>query len=385
VPRDGGPPSEAKTESAADLRERLSLPHPPPGASPGTLLIADGPAPRIFVIDYGGDRAEEKELASIDDVIPYLVDDHPSVTWIDVRGIHDRKSFERLGEIFKVHPLALEDVVNVPQRPHTDEYADQQVVIARMIQLGEGASVYTEQLGIVFGDGWVLTVQEEADQDCLDCVRARIRAGRGNIRKLGADYLAYAILDAVVDGFFPVLEVFGERLEALEVAAADAHRGMSRQIHDVKREMLTIRRAIWPLRDVVNALLRGESKHFAGETRLYLRDTYDHTVQVMDMVETYREVAGGLMDLYLSGVSNRMNEVMKVLTVISTIFMPMTFVAGVYGMNFDRGDANDPRPFNMPELYWQYGYVFSLVLMVTSVIALLIYYWRKGWIGTRRP
>lgn len=361
--------------------ERLSLlPQPPPGASPGTLIIEDGPAPRVFVIDYGPDRVHEKELASVDEVVPYLVDDYPSITWIDVRGITNRKSFERIGEIFKIHPLALEDVVNVPQRPHTDEYAEQQVIIARMVQLDEDHVVHTEQLGIVFGDGWVLTVQEEPDRDCLDCVRNRLRSGRGNIRKLGADYLAYAIFDAVIDGFFPVLEVFGERLEVIEGSAVKAERGMSQRIHDVKREMLTIRRAIWPQRDVVNALVRGESKHIGPETRLYLRDTYDHTVQVMDIVETYREIASGLMDLYLSGVSNRMNEVMKVLTVLSTIFMPLTFIAGIYGMNFHPGDAHDPKPLNMPELDWEYGYPFSLALMALCVAGMLYYYRRKGWL-----
>lgn len=368
-------------EADAHGHEPIEVHEPQPGASPGTLLIGDGPPPRVFVIDYSASVFFEKEVAQIDEVIEYLTDEHPSITWIDVRGISNRASFERLGEIFKVHPLALEDVVNVPQRPHTDEYPEQQVIVARMVHMADDGTVFTEQLGIVLGDGWVLTIQEEATRDCLDGVRERIRRGKGSIRTAGADYLAYAILDAVIDGFFPLLEVFGERLEDLEQTAFEAKLRTSTQIHDVKREMLTVRRAIWPQRDVVNALLRGESKHVTEGTRLFLRDTYDHTIQVMDIVETYREIASGLMDLYLSGVSNRMNEVMKVLTVLSTIFMPLTFIAGVYGMNFHY----DPivAPTNMPELSWRYGYLFAIAAMLISTIGLLFFYWKKGWIGSR--
>lgn len=365
--------------------ERLSLVlEPPPGAAPGTLVIEDGPAPRLYVIDYGPGRVAEHRIENVDEVVPYLTDEHPSITWIDVRGIRDRAFFERLGEIFSIHPLALEDVVNAPQRPHTDEYEQHQVIVARMVHLDDEGAVHTEQLGIVFGKSWVLTVQEEPERDTLDCVRARIRSGKGSIRHLGADYLAYAILDAAIDGFYPVLEVFGERVEAIEGSVVGADEGMSQRIHDVKRELLNIRRAIWPQRDVVNALLRGESRHVGPEARVYLRDTYDHTVQIMDIVETYREIASGLMDLYLSSMSHRMNEVMKVLTIISTIFMPLTFVAGVYGMNFDRGTQEDPRPWNMPELYWPYGYLFSLGVMAMSVLGMLYYYRRKGWLGRRR-
>jgi magnesium transporter len=369
----------APSEGAPPAHEAVHTHEPQPGATPGTLLIGEGEPPKIFVIDYGPELLFEKELTHVDEVIHYLTDEHPSITWIDVRGITNRASFERLGEIFKIHPLALEDVVNVPQRPHTDEYPDQQVIISRMVQIDEHHIVHTEQLGIVFGQGWVLTIQEEATRDCLDGVRTRIRKGKGNIRRNGADYLAYALLDAVIDGFFPVLEDFGERLEDLEAHAIEATRKMSSEIHDVKREMLTIRRAIWPQRDVVNALLRGESKHVSENTRMYLRDTYDHTVQVMDIVETYREIAGGLMDLYLSGVSTRMNEVMKVLTIISTIFLPITFIAGVYGMNFQY-DA-EASPTNMPELTWRYGYVFAMGAMAISTLLLLVFYWRKGWLG----
>lgn len=357
-------------------RKRRLHREPAPGAPPGTLVLEQGGKSRIFCIDYCETHLIEKELSNIDECITYLTDDTPSITWIDVRGLTDRATLERMGEIFKIHPLALEDVVNTPQRPKTDAYPDQQLVITRMAWIHDKGELVTEQLGILFGQGYVLTVQEESDRDVLENVREMLRKDRGSMRKLGADHLAYAIVDAVVDGFYPVLEAFGERLEDLELDAPKAPRGMSKKIHAVKRELLRVRRAAWPQRDLVNGLLRDGSPHVKPETRVYLRDTYDHIVQVMDMVETFREIASGLMDLYLSGVSSRMNEIMKVLTVISTIFLPMTFIAGVYGMNFDPASS----PYNMPELKWRYGYPFSLGLMLLSVTGLLWFYMRKGWI-----
>jgi magnesium transporter len=211
-------------------------------------------------------------------------------------------------------------------------------------------------------------------------VRERIRKGRALMRTGGADYLAYALLDAIIDGFYPVLERIGDRLDEVELAALMGRRNTARSIHDVKRDLLALRRAIWPQRELTNSLIRDGSHHIQDHTRLYLRDTYDHAVQVMDMVETFREIASGLMDLYLSGVSNRMNEIMKVLTIISTIFLPLTFIAGVYGMNFD----TDVSPYNMPELRWRFGYPASIGLMLFSVGGLFIYYWRKGWLGRDR-
>jgi magnesium transporter len=381
----GSPSSPSARAASADAppptrRRAVELAEPTPGAPPGTLVVRSDARPYIYVIDYCPTTEDEHEVSSIDDVVRYLKDDRPSVTWVDIRGIGDRATFERLGEIFQIHPLALEDVVNVPQRPKTDVYAAHQVVIGRMVNLREDGTVATEQIGILFGRGFVVTVQEEPATDVLESVRTRIRQDRGVIRHAGADYLAYALIDAIVDGFFPVLESLGERLEDLELRVTRNASGMSRTIHDIKRELLTVRRAIWPQRDLVNALLRDESPHVGKETRIYLRDTYDHAVQVMDMVETFRELASGMMDLYLSSVSNRMNEIMKVLTIISTIFLPLTFIAGVYGMNFDTARS----PYNMPELEWPLGYPFSLALMAGSVIALLVFYRRKGWLGGDR-
>lgn len=375
-------PPTLRGRSAADHEEEPAprterLARPEIGASPGTLAITSEERPAIHLIDYGAQGFSEHAIGAIDECIPYLLDDEPSVTWIDVRGIGHTETFQRLGEVFKLHPLALEDVVNVPQRPKSDLYESHQLIVARMVRLDDDGIVRTEQLGILFGKGFVLTVQEEPEHDVLGCVRERIRTGRGSIRARGADYLAYALMDAVVDAFFPVLEALGERLEDLEVEVVDARRPMSKQIHDIKRDLLTIRRAIWPQRDLLSGLLRGESPLVDKETLVYMRDTYDHAVQVMDMVETFREIASGLMDLYLSGVSNRMNEIMKVLTILSTVFLPITFIAGVYGMNFD----TKVSPLNMPELEHPYGYVLSLALMAASVAGLLYYYKRRGWLG----
>lgn len=374
--RDTDPPPPSVRQGSRHLR-LANEPHP--GASPGTLHIDSTERPKLVLIDYCEAHVHEHVIDHVDDVLPFLEDDIPSITWLDVRGLGDPATFERLGQIFHLHPLALEDVVNAPQRPKTDLYDEHQLIIARMVLVAPDGSIRPEQIGILFKEGVVVTVQEEAESDVWESVRERIRRGRGLIRKAGADYLAYALLDAIIDGFYPVLERLGERIEDLEVEVLVGRESMSRDIHDLKRELLTIRRAIWPQRDLLNALVRDESRHVSKETRLYLRDTYDHAVQVMDMAETFREIASGLMDLHLSSVSNKMNEIMKVLTIISTIFLPVTAIAGVYGMNFH----HETSPFNMPELDWYWGYPFALAIMFGSVGVLFLFYRRMGWIGKR--
>jgi magnesium transporter len=346
---------------------------------PGTLDVVSDERPTMAVIDFCATNVFEHAIERVDEVVRYLEDDKPSITWLDVRGIGDLATFQRLGEIFGIHPLALEDVVNVPQRPKSEVFeGPQHLLVTRMVQLSrEGNRVTTEQLGVLFGRGFLVTVQEEPTTDVLDAVRQRIRAGRGTIRQAGSDYLAYAILDAVIDGFYPVLETMGDQLDAIEEDILKGKRRQGRRIFTVKRELLTLRRAIWPQREMLAALIREEGNVLVSpETRVYLRDTYDHAVQVMDMVETYREIAASLMDLYVSGVSQRMNEVMKVLTIMSSIFLPLTFIAGLYGMNFDP----DASPFNMPELRSRFGYPLTLLVMVVSVGGLLVFYRRKGWL-----
>lgn len=366
------PPPPAEID-APPPSVRLDLPREAPGAPPGTLVIESEERPAIHLMDYDQEHFEEVDLARIEDAASYLKNDR--VTWIDIRGIGHKPTFEALGKMFDLHPLALEDMVNVPQRPKVDVFPKQQLLITRMASIHEG-TLFTEQMAILFGKGFVVTVQEEPDVDCLEPLRNRIRAG-GSMRRHGADHLAHALLDSVIDGFFPVLEHFGEVLDDVEARALSVTSTSPQHILAVKRDLLSLRRAIWPQRDLLSALVRDASPHISPETQPYFRDTYDHVVQLMDMIETFREIASSLMDLLMSGASNRLNEVMKVLTVVSTVFLPMTFIAGVYGMNF----STEASPLNMPELAWRFGYPFSIVLMVASATSLLVYYRHKGWIG----
>jgi magnesium transporter len=341
------------------------------GSLPGTLIIdKDADKPIIFLIDYNQVNCLRQQLDTPEECANYL--DSNSVSWIDVQGLGSLEILQRLGDVFKLHPLLLEDVVNVAERPKVEEYEEQLVIIARMVvPTSKGYGFYSEQVSFVLGEHYLLTVQEEAEHDCFEHVRMRIENSRGIIRKKRNDYLAYALLDAIVDGFFPVLERYGEGIEDLEEEVIfNPSRKTLQTIYQIRRELLQLRRAIWPLRDAINSLIRDENELISREVRTYLRDCYDHTVQVMDMVETYRELASGLMDVYLSAVSNKMNEIMKVLTVVSSIFIPLTFIAGIYGMNFE----------NMPELKWHWGYFACLGLMAAIGFGLVFFFWRRGWL-----
>ncbi|MBW4608785.1 MAG: magnesium/cobalt transporter CorA [Hassallia sp. WJT32-NPBG1] len=347
-----------------------------PGDMPGTLIVdADAPPPIIFLIDYNETNVIRKQLNTPEECTPYL--DRESVSWVDVQGLGSADILHRLGKVFDLHPLVLEDVVNVPERPKIEDYDDQLVIISRMVVPKERVcGFYSEQVSLVLGKHYLLTVQEEPEHDCLEGVRLRIQKGKGLIRSSGADYLAYALLDAIIDGFFPVLELYGERIEELEQEVIIKPRPKTLQkIYKIRRELLQLRRAIWPQRDAINSLIREGNDLISDEVRIYLRDCYDHAVQVMDMVETYRELASGLMDVYLSAVSNRMNEVMKFLTVMSSIFIPLTFVAGIYGMNFN----TEKSPWNMPELNWYWGYPLCLAAMGAIAGGLIFLFWRRGW------
>ncbi len=347
-----------------------------PGTTPGHLHIREGaPAADLVLIDYDCERSTCTTIQDPAEISEYL--ETHTVSWIDVLGLGNLETWNALTSIFHLHPLLVEDVVNVPQRPKIEDYEDQLLMISTMLVLNADRTGFNkEQVSLVLGKNYLLTVQEEPEEDCFHGVRQRISADRGIIRKQGADYLAYCLLDAIVDGFFPVLEYYGELIEELEdETIARPNRSTLEKIYKIRRELLTIRRAIWPQRDAINALIRDGSDLISSEVRVYLRDCYDHTVQVMDMVETYRELATGLMDVYLSAVSNKMNEIMKLLTVVSAIFIPLTFIAGVYGMNFDR----DKSPFNMPELGWYWGYPFCLGLMAATAGFLVFFFWKRGW------
>ncbi|MEX0269934.1 magnesium/cobalt transporter CorA [Leptolyngbyaceae cyanobacterium UHCC 1019] len=347
-----------------------------PGEIPGTLDIdPKAPPPVIILIDYSKKGASRRELDTPEEIIPYL--DTESVSWVDVKGFGNEDIMQRLGEVFNLHPLVLEDVVNVPQRPKVEEHPEQLLIIARMVTLRDDEETFeSEQVSFILGRHYLLTVQEEPRYDSFGPIRERIRTSKGTICCNGADYLTYALLDSIIDGFFPVLEIYGEQLEELEdEVVANPNRQTLQKIHELKRQLLTLRRAIWPQRDAINALIRDGSDLISNDVRVYLRDCYDHTIQVLDMVETYRELASSLMDIYLSSVSNKMNEVMKVLTVTSSIFIPLTFIAGVYGMNFNP----EKSPFNMPELNAYWGYPICLAVMLAIAIAMVALFWRRGW------
>ncbi|MCY7279107.1 MAG: magnesium/cobalt transporter CorA [Phormidesmis sp. CAN_BIN44] len=347
-----------------------------PGSMPGTLSIEpDAPHPVIVLIDYNEQSAVRLQVETPEECTPHL--DTESVSWVDVKGLGSEDILNRLGAVFTLHPLVLEDIVNVPQRPKVEEYDDQLLIIAQMVILRRsGKSFLSEQVSLILGKHYLLTVQEEPEHDCFAAVRERIRLNKGTIRKHNADYLAYTLLDSIIDGFFPILERYGEEIEELEgEVVANPTRQTLEKIHKIKRELLTLRRSIWPQRDAINSLIRDGSDLISDEVRVYLRDCYDHAVQVLDMVETYRELASSLMDVYLSSVSNRMNEVMKFLTIVSTIFIPLTFIAGVYGMNFN----TEKSPFNLPELNWYWGYPLCWAVMITVATVLVVFFKRKGW------
>ncbi len=345
-----------------------------PGSAPGILTPAPGGVGpvKVSVIDYGPDHFEERQVDRIEDAFAYK--DRDSVTWINVEGLSDVELIAHLGERFGFHKLALEDAVNCGQRPKVEPYTDHEFLILRSLRF-DGSDLIGEQISLFLGTGYVVTLQE-IPGDSWEAVRDRIRQGRGLIRKRGADYLAYALIDALIDEFFPVLERYGEEVERLENELMDeASPGLLREIHRIKRDLLMLRRAAWPERDLLNSVLRDGSELITAETRVFLRDCYDHVVQAIDVIETYRELAGGMLDVYLSSQSNRMNEIMKVLTILSAIFIPLSFIAGVYGMNFDSGVSR----FNMPELHWAMGYPFALALMAAVALALIVFFKKKGW------
>jgi magnesium transporter len=332
----------------------------------------------MHVIAYGPDRIIEQDIHDPAE-ISALVAQWP-VVWLNLDGLADIKIIQALGEVMGLHSLALEDVVNVHQRPKVEDYDDHTFIVLRIPHAGTG--LQTEQISLFLGDRFVVTFQERPG-DCFDPVRDRIRKQSGRVRNAGADYLAYTLIDAAIDSFFPILESYGEHVEELESAVLrEPAPGLVSALHDVKRDLLTLRRAIWPQREMVNTLIRDDAAFFAESTRVYLRDCYDHCIQLMDMVETYREIASGLVDLYLTTVSNRTNDIMKVLTIIATIFIPLSFVASLYGMNFDP----ESSPWNMPELDWRFGYPMVLALMLAVALGLVGYFVRRGWIGRRsRP
>lgn len=369
-------PSPTPAATARPPRRLRSARRPPPGAAPGTLVApAQVHETTVRLTAFDARRLDE-QAAPTEAELDRLRGEKMTI-WVDVQGLSDLERIRRIGQQFGLHSLVVSDIVHTHQRPKTEIYDDHVVVVLRMPR--SEPPFESEQLTLILGEGFVLSFQERPG-DCFDPVRARLHNDKTRLRGAGPDYLAYALIDSLIDSYFPILEHAGARTEDIEsrVVASPAAELVG-EIHMLKHELLSLRHAIWPLREVIGALLREDVALIDRGTRVYLRDCADHAFQLLDMLEIYREIASGLVDLHLSSLSNRMNEVMKVLTVIATTFMPMTFIAGVYGMNFDRAS-----PFNMPELGWTYGYPFALALMLGSAALMLYFFYRRGWIRPRR-
>ena len=339
------------------------------GLPPGTLIhVGEKKLENAIIrlIDFSEEGFEEKELESIEECLPYR--EKESITWINVDGLHDTGLINIIGTRFNLHPLVLEDILNTEQRPKLDDMDDYLFIVAKMIYFNpDDDSMKFEQISFILWENYVLTFQEDIG-DVFDPVRERLRKGKGRIRKMGSDYLMYTLLDALVDSYYNVLEKIGDRVETIEDDLMDSPEPETLQlIHNMKRELVFLRRSVWPIREIIGSLERGESDLINEKTKIFYRDVYDHTIQVIDTIETCRDIVSGMMDLFLSSVSNRMNEAMKLLTVFATIFIPLTFIAGIYGMNFEF----------MPELKWHWMYPAVWAGMIIIGIGLFLWFKRK--------
>ena len=341
------------------------------GLPPGTLHVKGEPTDlpvRITVFDYDASRYTEKTVKTIGECTPFR--DTETVTWINIDGLGNPRLIEELGKFFSIHPVILEDIFNTSQRPKMEDLDQYLYLNLKVLTYPDSQhSIKIEHVSMVIGSNYLLTFQEDIG-DIFDPVRERIRKD-GRIRKAGPDYLAYSLIDCIVDNYFMVMEKLEERVEDLEEElVTNPTRESLPKVNGLKKDMIFLRKSVWPLRELINNLERSESVVMKESTRIYLRDVYDHTVQVIDTLETFRDMVSGMIDIYLSGLSYKMNEIMKVLTLIATIFIPLTFVVGLYGMNFK----------NMPEIEWEYGYFSVLVVMAIMVVGMLIYYRKKKWI-----
>jgi magnesium transporter len=347
---------------------------PPVGARPGTLAIpADSPAPRIHVFDYDAETCREAAVEDPGELAPYLESSHK--TWVDVQGFGDEAKLRKLGDLFGFHPLTLEGAVNVPQRASNQVGPDHQLIIARAPILSRDGLIEVPQVCMILGPNYLLTMQDRYF-GFFDAVRSRLRDGPGRpIRRLGPDYLAYALLDALVDHYFPIVEHLATELEELEeeVSEDPGHDTLTR-LHEIRRNLVIIRRVGWPQREALRHIIHENSPFISAEAQVFLRHAEQHITQIMEAVDSSREMTNGLVDIYLSNVSQRTNEVMKVLTLMASIFIPLTFIAGIYGMNFE----------SMPELHNPLGYPLALGLMAAVAGGMIYFFWRRGWLGSRR-
>jgi magnesium transporter len=342
------------------------------GMSPGILVHVGEQkieTARISMISYDPARLEEKELKYIEDSFAYK--DTPPVSWINIDGLHEVELIEKIGTHFGIHPLTQEDIVNTGQRPKVEDFEDYIYLVLKMLKFDETSGhIVSEQVSLILGPHYLISFQE-TQGDVFNSVRERIRKGRVHIRKSGPDYLAYALIDAVVDHYFLILEKMGERIEHFEEQLhVQPTPEILQAIYDLKREMIYFRKQVWPMREVLNTWQKAESALVQEANTVFIRDVYDHTIQVIDTIESFRDIISGMMDLYLSTVSNKMNEVMKVLTIMATIFIPLTFVAGIYGMNFKY----------MPELEWKWSYPVLWMVLIVIFVGMVFYFKRKKWL-----
>lgn len=343
------------------------------GLSPGSLVyIGEKKVEEVHIniIDYDEHSFSEKETKIIEDCFPFK--DKPTVTWVNIEGLQDVHIIQKLGDYFKIHPLTQEDIVNTDQRPKIEDLNDYLYIVLKMITYDDTIEdIVIEQISLILGENFVLSFQEGIKGDIFDPLRDRIRTDKGKIRKMGSDYLAYGLIDATVDNYFLILEKIGDKIEDLEdELTVNPTKETLQIIHNLKRKLIFLRKSVWSLREVINTLVRGDSSLTQDSTDIYFRDVYDHTIQVIDTIETFRDIVSGMIDIYLSSISNKMNEIMKVLTIMSTIFIPLTFLAGVYGMNFEF----------MPELKWQWGYPGLWCIMLVVSIIMLINFKIRKWI-----
>ena len=371
---EGQPEKHAKhgSRKARKRRHQVGANRPPAGSTPGTLAPAVlGAGTRIRAMRYGPDGCEEREIKDMSELASFCRPE--AFLWVDVQGLGDRAALEALAQHFRLHPLVLSDVVHVPQRPKSESYPGSIFTVARRLRWkGEAGDLVDErQISLVLGERHVLSFQEVKDE-VFEPVRQRLLRGGGRIRVLGSDYLAYALLDAIVDEYLPLMDRLGEALERIEEHVIDRPtRALLSELACLKGDLIAIRRDIWPQREALHGLMRGDVGSISPEVQPYLRDVHDHCVQVAEVLEVYREIAASVMNLYMTSIANRTNEVMKVLTVVSTIFIPLTFLVGLYGMNFQ----------HMPEYEWRWAYPVLLLLMLAGSVAMVIAFRRKGWLG----
>ena len=345
------------------------------GLPAGSLIYAGDKLDRklkVTILEFDEQECREREITSFAECL--MLDNPQTVTWLNVDGLQHLDDLQKIGDCFKLHPLIMEDILSTDQRPKMDEWPNLLYLTLRMLNFNETANeIDTEQLNLIIGSNYVITLHE-SDTNLFDALKSRIKSGQTRIRKSGADYLAYAILDLIVDNYFVILERFGETIEDLEeeLVTNPVPRTLA-GLHRLKRDMIILRKSVWPLREVLSKLERRESPLIKDSTGIYFKDVYDHVIQIIDTIESYRDMLSGMLDIYLSSVSNRLNEIMKVLTIIATIFIPLTFVAGVYGMNFKY----------MPELEWHYGYYLVLSFMALVSGIMLLFFKRKKWLGRK--